>query len=146
MATAGAKLTRGAFARAVMDRLNVPFSPRNRRAFQAWIQSEGGEAANNPLNTTFFMGGSSIYNAIGVRNFASPGDGITATVRTFHEQGHGYEPILYHLRHDSPAYKTLRAVGKSDWGTTGDLALQIRSELVRFPGYLRQLEQREVAG
>lgn len=50
--------------------------------WDAQARAEGGEARWNPLNTTYSLPGSWLYNAQGVRNFAKPIDGLCATALT----------------------------------------------------------------
>jgi hypothetical protein len=138
-------MTRGAYAKAVCRELGLPWTIHNRRVFAAWFQTEGGSAAQNPANTTQEMPGSTIYNWVGVKNYISAEQGIEATVKTFRGHGHGYEAILRCLRANVSAAQTLRAIGASDWGTGGTLAMQIRGELARIPAYLRTLERKEIA-
>lgn len=138
-------MTRGAFAAAVMRELGVPRSLHNRRAFMAWYQTEGGEAKFNPANTTEDAPGATIYNWVGVKNYLSAEQGIEASVRTFRGKGHGYERILRCLHTNAPAARTLLAIGASDWGTGGSLAMTIRGELARIPAYLQVLERKEIS-
>lgn len=137
--------TRGGFAAAVMEGLDVDRTLHNRRAFMAWFQAEGGNAKFNPANTTKTMPGATNYNWIGVKNYVSFSDGVKATVATFHEKNVGYEAILHSLRSNASAAKTLKAIGASQWGTGGTLAMVIRSELARIPGYLATLEAKPIA-
>ena len=138
-------MTRGAYAAAVMKALDVPHTVHNRRAFMAWYQTEGGEAKNNPANTTEEAPGATDYNWVGVKNYPTAAAGVAANVRTFKGKGHGYEAILHCFRTNAPASKTLTAIGRSDWGTGGTLAMTIRAELARIPSYLRVLESKEIA-
>lgn len=140
-------MTRGAFAKRLAKELDIPFTVHNRIALATWMQTEGGDAWFNPLNTTQDMPGATAYNWVGVKNYVSAEQGIDATVKTFRYRGHGYERILRSMRINAPARKTVRIIGGTDWGTGQTLMAVIRAEIARkMPWYLRQLEQRSVAG
>lgn len=62
--------------------LGAPTTTSNVNLLDAWARAEGGEAAWNPLNTTYLLPGATEYNSAGVRNFAKPIDGICATALT----------------------------------------------------------------
>lgn len=128
----------------VFKRLEIPKTLQNRRALAAWIQAEGGNARNNPLNTTKEAPGATNYNSVGVKSYPSEAIGVDANVGTFRERGMGYEAILRSLRGNRRATETLDAVAASRWGT-GTLPHQILGELQERPDYLRELERREVA-
>jgi hypothetical protein len=119
--------TRGEFAKALLPAIGAPVTKRNMWALLAWMQAEGGEAKNNPLNTTEEWPGATIYNWVGVKNYPSFKDGVAATARTLNygaeHRRYGYAAIRKRLRNDAWAYNTLRAVEASDWGT-GGLALR----------------------
>src|SRR3954470_5529090 len=64
--------------------LAAKVNTENERLLTAWARVEGGDAVENPLNTTYGLAGSTQYNDIGVRNFRSssdprPVEGISAT-------------------------------------------------------------------
>ena len=63
--------------------LLAPANHENTRLFEAWAKAEGGTAENNPLNTTYPMPWSTNYNPVGVRNYSTPIEGISATASTF---------------------------------------------------------------
>jgi len=54
----------------------------NRRLLAAWARAEGGDAAYNPLNTTWPWPAATDYNRAGVKNYPSAAAGITATADT----------------------------------------------------------------
>lgn len=138
-------MTRGQFAHRLFKRLGVPKTLHNRRALAAWIQSEGGNARNNPLNTTQDWDGATNFNSVGVKDYPSEEAGVAATAKTFGWTGHNYEAILRDLRQNADAEETLDAVAASDWGT-GALPHTILEEIRRQPDYLRTLEQKKIAG
>jgi hypothetical protein len=140
-------LTRGAFAKRVLKGLGAPVTLHNRRALQAQMQAEGGDVRNNPFNTTLHMPGSTRFNSADVQNYPNAEVGVEATVKTLKFRGHGYEKIIKCLRDNAPAPATLKAVGDSDWGTSGGLALEVLDDIRngRKPNTLAQLEAKEVA-
>lgn len=107
----------GAWARAVLDNLGAPSDPstpngRHNIAFlEAWRKAEGTKAAYNPLATTLVVGGSSDFNTAGVQSYASPADGITATVRTLLA---GYPHVVSSLRAGDPGGILTTAGGVAD--------------------------------
>ena len=111
------------------------------------MQAEGGDAKNNPLNTTMHMPGSTRFNSADVQNYPSAEVGIEATVKTLKLRGHGYEKIVKRLRENAPALKIIEAVGESDWGTAGGLVFDVLDDIKhdRAPNTLARLEAREVA-
>ncbi len=107
-------MTRDAFARAVLAALGIPARPEAIKALEAWMQAEGTSAANNPLATTQPWSGSSNFNSVGVKNYASEDDGVAATVRTL--TNGLYNPILGALQNGT-AMDVAQAVAASPWGT-----------------------------
>lgn len=85
-----------AFADAVLSGVGAPVTPPNVKSIESWIGREGGGGANNPLNSTLPAPGSTGFNSVGVQNYPTPQDGITATVSTL-ENGN-YGDILMLLR------------------------------------------------
>lgn len=140
-------MNRGTFARRVLRGLNAPVTVHTRRALQAQMQTEGGDVRNNPFNTTLHMPGSTRFNSADVQNYPSAEVGIEATVKTLKFRGHGYEKIIKRLRENAPATEILKAVGESDWGTSGGLALEVLDDIKhgRRPNTLEELEARVIA-
>lgn len=138
-------MTRGAFFKKLCADLDIPWTIHNRRAFAAWAQAEGGDAHFNPLNTTEAAPGATIFNYAGVKNYPTAEVGLGATERTFRHPDHGYGAILKSMRENKSASHTLGAVGRSDWGTGGNLAEEVLQDMHRNPSYLRTLEQKEIA-
>lgn len=71
-----------AFSMAVLKGIGAPANSANVRSIEAWIAREGGGGANNPLNTTLYMPGSTVFNSVGVRNYPSVAVGVLATIKT----------------------------------------------------------------
>jgi cell wall-associated NlpC family hydrolase len=88
----------------------------------AWARAEGGSASNNPFNTTQRAPGASSYNSVGVRNYATPSQGIGATVATLNNGR--YENILAALKAGNDARAAASALANSPWGT-GSLVLKV---------------------
>jgi len=107
--------TRTEFAHDLLARLGFRVTRANTRALLAWMQAEGGSASYNPLNTTQPAAGASNYNSVGVKNYTSYNQGLTATAQTL-RNGH-YGPILRALRAGKSAMDVARAVAKTPWGT-----------------------------
>lgn len=127
-------MTREEWAKQFLQRLGAPTNRANLYAVVSWIQAEGGKAKCNPLNTTLFKPGCTVYNSSGVKNYPSVEVGLEATVETL-EYGaqrdlYGYRPIKRNLKRGRRAGKTLRAVERSEWGT-GGLALRVLRDTKR---------------
>jgi len=110
------------FARDVLRGLGMPQSAENVKAMVAWARAEGTKAANNPLATTQGWNGASNFNSVGVKNYSSYSDGVSATIKTLNN-GH-YGAILDALRAGNSATAVGQAVAKSPWGT-GDGVLRV---------------------
>lgn len=72
------------FATAVLNGLGAPVTQSNLDFIERWITREGGGGANNPLNTTQQMNGSTVLagNSAGVQNYGNLDVGVQATVKT----------------------------------------------------------------
>lgn len=84
------------FSTAVLAGVGAPATAANVRSIESWIGREGGGGANNPLNSTFPLGGSTSFNGVGVQNYPTYADGVDATISTL-ENGN-YSDILLLLR------------------------------------------------
>jgi len=93
-----------AFYAAVLTGIGAPVNSKTVTFMRAWAKLEGGSASWNPFNTTAPMPGATSYNSVGVRNYASRQDGITATIRTLVNSGKGtyYKGIIAALRRNDP--------------------------------------------
>ena len=99
-----------------------------------WSQAAGGNARVTPLNTTTEAAGATNYYPVGVKNYISSYEGVTATAMTL-EYGarnnlYGYKPISDGFAANKWASKILWAVERSQWGT-GGLALRCLSGVKR---------------
>jgi len=147
-------ITRGNFAAELTRGIGGEVTLHVRRAWEAQMQAEqsckdaGSGARNNPFNTTQRWPGSWSFNSIGVQNYASGADGVAATVKTLGYKGHGYGWIIQAVRRNYSADRILGAIGRSDWGTFGPLALAVLSDIKahRAPNTLAQLEACQIAG
>jgi len=95
----------GVWAQAVLDGLGAPSDPNTPQGLanigflEAWRKAEGTAASYNPLATTLPLGDSTDFNSIGVQNYATPQDGVNATVKTLLA---GYPHVLGMLRVGGP--------------------------------------------
>jgi cell wall-associated NlpC family hydrolase len=106
----------------------------NLRFFDAWQRSEGGNASNNPFNTTQVMGGvSRKYNdlggGIGVQNYLTPQMGVDATINTLTNGRYGN--IIGALRRGDNAMAAAQALANSPWGT-GALTMKVLGGATNF--------------
>ncbi len=91
---------------------------QNRKLLGAWQRAEGGSARYNPLNTTEPWPHATLYNSVGVRNYASGADGLAATAATL-VNGH-YPGIVEDLRCGRKTARQIvtdRAAEFDVWGT-----------------------------
>jgi hypothetical protein len=135
-------ITREEFARALLKEIGAPASQRNLWALVSWMQAEGSAAKFNPLATTQEMADASNFNSVGVKNYISLKQGVEATAKTLNygaDRGlYGYKPIRRRLRRNAWAYRTLKAVEGSIWGT-GELAVRCLPSVKRHWDYYRSL-------
>jgi hypothetical protein len=95
----------GGWAQATLVGLGAPHDPNtpqgraNITFLEAWRKAEGTAARYNPLATTLRSTGSTDFNSVGVQNYATPNDGIAATVATIRS---GYPHIVAMLRAGDP--------------------------------------------
>lgn len=101
----------------ILECLGVPITRDNMLFFYAWRQSEGGQATNNPFNTTKKMEGATPYgtNVAGVKNYPTIQMGIDATCETL-KLGN-YTDIVDGLKNDVGLYKLSRMSSLEKWGT-----------------------------
>lgn len=105
-----------AFYGAVLKACDIPVDEGTLFACHAWQAMEGGTARYNPWNTTYPMPGDSRYNSVGVRNYASKSDGISATAHTL--RLHYYDHLRTVFKQSNPV-DIGRAIDSSVWGTHG---------------------------
>ena len=83
------------FAGALLGALGAPNNGSTVGFLTAWMAREGTNAGNNPLATTEPWPGSTDFNSVGVKNYATEADGVAATVATLTG---GYPNIVNDLR------------------------------------------------
>lgn len=105
------------FARDVLARVGAPVTGENMRLMRAWVSSEGTAARFNPLATTKTAAGATAFNSVGVKNYTSYDQGVTATVQTL--LNGRYPAVLSGLREGGDALKVADAIAASPWGTGG---------------------------
>ena len=98
-----------------LTKLGMPVTNENVQLMVAWQKAEGTRAQNNPLATTQNMAGATRFNSVGVKNFATYDDGITANVKAI--TNGRYENVLAALRRGDSAVATAQAIAASPWGT-----------------------------
>jgi hypothetical protein len=109
------------FYKSILKCLGAEPTKDNMLFMYAWRQSEGGNAKNNPFNTTMKMPGSTPLegNSAGVQNYKTSDDGVEATCQTLlnGKNTSGYDKIIDGLRNDVGLFKLTDAVINSKWGT-----------------------------
>jgi hypothetical protein len=106
----------------LLEVLGAPVSEENMKFVYAWRQAEGRGGLNNPFNTTWNMPNSTTMNSAGVRNYATPQDGMMATVKTL--KNGRYDCILSGLKNDIGADNIAKCESLKTWGT-GDLVKKV---------------------
>jgi hypothetical protein len=125
------------FYREILRGIGAPVTDNTLALIYAWRQTEGGKAAYNPFNTTHKLPGSTLYgtNKHGVQNYATPRDGVRATVTTM--TNGKYDSILALLQSDAAPEDVAKAIIASPWGTKGllleVLAMYARGKFVVSP-------------
>jgi hypothetical protein len=111
--------------------LELPETEENLRFLQAWATAEGGTAERNPLNTTYKLPfGSWDYNTAGVKNYATPLQGIAATALTLDQDY--YATIRDALRPGTNTAEEIVQACRSalkTWGTNPDVILAVLKTL-----------------
>jgi hypothetical protein len=105
------------FAQDLLTAIGAPQTSENVRAIAAWAQAEGTAAAYNPLATTRAAAGTTDFNGVGVKNYATYAEGVQATADTL--RNGRYANILAALAQGTSAEAVARAVAQSPWGTGG---------------------------
>jgi peptidoglycan hydrolase CwlO-like protein len=131
----GAGVSFGRWGELLLSRLGAPICADNLIAVVAWESAEGTAAAYNPLATTHDFPGATDFNAVGVKNYPSLGDGIQATIETLTlgSPTYGYGSVLASLAACAPAESTAAAINASAWcrGCAGGLYVLNVVPLVR---------------
>jgi hypothetical protein len=106
------------FYKAVLKGLGVNETPEKIKFLQAWRQGEGGQARNNPFNTSKDVPGDADtkYNSHGVRNYPDRKTGLDATIATLKLSY--YKEIVDLLKKDNVTAEELaRTRALKKWGT-----------------------------
>jgi hypothetical protein len=98
-----------------LTQLGMPVTTENVKLMVAWQKAEGTRAQFNPLATTQNMPGATRFNSVGVKNFATYDDGITANIKAI--TNGRYENVLAALRKGDSAVATANAIAAGPWGT-----------------------------
>ena len=105
----------------ILQYMDVLPTTNNVKFLKTWQSFEGGNAKNNPLNTTYKLTGATNYNSANVKNYETDNDGIKATAKTL--LLNYYKPIVKGLKDNQPLsyYKNNAYVNKAlkTWGTIG---------------------------
>jgi hypothetical protein len=120
--------TRAQWAPLFLTRIpGVVSYPEGIVAVVAWVDSEGSQALNNPLDTTEPWPGSTAYNSAGVRNYTDQADGLNASLATIMNGFYG--GILASLRARASADAVCMEVCASRWGSkpTPAVLLDVRT-------------------
>ncbi len=107
-----------AFYKAVLKKLGVKETAEKIKFLLAWRQGEGGQARNNPFNTSKDMPGTADtkYNSHGVRNYPDRKTGLEATVATLKLSY--YKEIVDLLSKDTvTAQELAHTSALKKWGT-----------------------------
>jgi hypothetical protein len=110
-------VTYGEWATLLLQQLGAPTCQNNLTALVSWQAAEFTQAGWNPLATTYDMPNATSFNSVGVRNYASLADGLTATVATLRggAVSYGYDWIIYRLTQCSAPSVTAGAINASMW-------------------------------
>jgi len=120
-----ATTNREQWAHDFLTQLGMPVTSENVRAMVAWQQAEGTSAQYNPLATTQNMPGATKFNSVGVKNYLSYADGLTANITAI--TNGRYTNILNALRAGNSADAVAQAIAASPWGT-GALVERVLSQ------------------
>jgi hypothetical protein len=113
----GRPVTYEGWAAAFLGRLGAPACGENLLIVVAWTTAESTSAAFNPLATTRDMPGDSDFNTVGVKSYASLGQGLDASRDTLllGAESYGYAAIVDSLQGCRSAKVTARAINASAW-------------------------------
>lgn len=98
-------------------------SPEILRWCAAWTRNENTRARYNPLATTQTWPNATNFNLVGVKNYATPQDGIAATIQTLSYDYPGYADIRAGLQTNDPD-RSMDGLMRSPWGSNGASVLQ----------------------
>jgi hypothetical protein len=103
----------------------MPVTSENVRAMVAWQQAEGTRAQYNPLATTQDMPGATRFNSVGVKNYETYQDGLTANIKAL--TNGRYANILAALQAGNSADAVAQAIANSPWGTGAGVERVLKS-------------------
>lgn len=107
----------------LLGMLGYKDTPQNELFLADWQRAEGGNAENNPFNTTQpGFGSIGNYNSVGVKRYGTPMQGLKATAATL--RNGRYQGILDALNKGNNARAAATALANSPWGT-GSLVLKM---------------------
>ncbi|MEX2274551.1 MAG: hypothetical protein WEA10_03155 [Actinomycetota bacterium] len=114
---AGGGATFGAWAKAFLTYIDAPTCTDNLVIMVTWQVSEYTEARWNPLATTLDMPGATMFNSVGVKNYASLEQGLEATEMTLvnGSETYGYGSVLQGLHRCADRMVTATAIRNSSW-------------------------------
>ena len=115
------------FYKSILDCIGAKPTRSNLLFMYAWRQAEGGDAKNNPFNTTQKWPGATNYNSTGVKNYQTAQDGIQATCKTL--KNGKYEKVVQGFKNDVGLSQLSDAVVSSKWGTK-DLLTRITRDYI----------------
>lgn len=124
------------FMMALLKWKNYPISNNNIRTMVIWKVSEGSNAIWNPFDTEWPMPGATNYNKVGVKNYASITDGITAFWNTLDqpEWASSYGPIKAALMASEAPAIACQTIANSVWGSKPSSS-EIQEVLSNFEHY-----------
>jgi len=116
------------FYEKILEGIGAPITKENLKFFYAWRTAEGGNAKNNPFNTTQGMKddpGISVYgtNKAKVKNYSTREFGIKATIKTL--LNGRYPCIVDGLKNDLGAEKISECFDNLETWGTGELVNQV---------------------
>ncbi len=123
------------FYKAILKKLSVNVTAEKIKFLQAWRQGEGGQARNNPFNTSKDVPGDADtrYNSHGVRNYPDRKTGLEATVATLKLSF--YKEIVDLLKKDTvTAVELARTHALKKWGTGKMVRKVLASGKINPPG------------
>lgn len=103
------------FYKSILKCIGAEPTKENLLFMYAWRQAEGGNAKNNPFNTTQNYPGATEYNKVGVKNYQTEEDGIQATCKTL--KNGKYDKVIQAFKNNSGLSSLSDAVTSSPWGT-----------------------------
>jgi hypothetical protein len=99
--TAPANASQTAWFTALLKSIGAPSTSANIQSLSDWYSHENSSwppaASNNPFNSTLSAPGATTFNSVGVRNYATPTQGISATASTLN----GYPGVIAALKSGS---------------------------------------------